>query len=141
MLVRGPELVRTATAGPGATLALTGDTTTTTDLEVWAPASVHHVTWNGDTVPVTATGSGQSLRRARTGRPAAGQPARPVGRDVAKRARVTRGAADFDDSTWPSADKTVTNSTTKPPAGQPVLTADDYGFHQGDVWYRGRSVT
>ena len=43
----------------------------------------------------------------------------------------------FDDSSWQVADKTTTNSTTKPPAGQPVLTADDYGFHQGDVWYRG----
>src|SRR5205823_10095805 len=44
----------------------------------------------------------------------------------------------FDDSDWLPADKTTTNSTTKPPAGQPVLTADDYGFHHGDVWYRGR---
>jgi hypothetical protein len=34
------------------------------------------------------------------------------------------------------ADKTTTNSTTQPPAGRPVLTADDHGFHQGDVWYR-----
>ena len=23
------------------------------------------------------------------------------------------------------------------PAGQPVLFVDDYGFHYGDVWYRG----
>ena len=23
------------------------------------------------------------------------------------------------------------------PAGQKVLFADDYGFHNGDVWYRG----
>jgi beta-galactosidase GanA len=36
------------------------------------------------------------------------------------------------------ADKTQSNSETPPPAGQPVLTADDYGFHTGDVWYRGR---
>ena len=43
----------------------------------------------------------------------------------------------FDDSGWQLADKTTTDSTTKPPAGQPVLTEDDYGFHQGDVWYRG----
>jgi hypothetical protein len=42
----------------------------------------------------------------------------------------------FDDSGWQVADKTTTASTTPPPAGQPVLTADDYGFHQGDVWYR-----
>ena len=43
----------------------------------------------------------------------------------------------FDDSGWQLSDKTTTTSTTRPPAGQPVLTADDYGFHQGDVWYRG----
>jgi hypothetical protein len=27
---------------------------------------------------------------------------------------------------------------TRPPPGLPILTMDDYGFHQGDVWYRGR---
>jgi beta-galactosidase GanA len=47
-------------------------------------------------------------------------------------------AASFDDSAWSAATKTSTHSTTPPPAGQPVLTADDYGFHHGDVWYRGR---
>jgi hypothetical protein len=26
---------------------------------------------------------------------------------------------------------------TPVPAGQPVLFADDYGFHYGYVWYRG----
>ncbi|MDT7803867.1 MAG: hypothetical protein QOI78_7300, partial [Actinomycetota bacterium] len=38
---------------------------------------------------------------------------------------------------WAAADHTTTNNPTKPPAGQPVLNADDYGFHHGDVWYRG----
>jgi hypothetical protein len=33
--------------------------------------------------------------------------------------------------------KTASNSVTPVPAGQPVLFADDYGFHYGDVWYRG----
>jgi beta-galactosidase GanA len=31
-----------------------------------------------------------------------------------------------------------TNGPTKPPGGQPILSMDDYGFHHGDVWYRGR---
>jgi beta-galactosidase GanA len=35
------------------------------------------------------------------------------------------------------AGKTSSNSVTPVPAGQPVLFADDYGFHYGDVWYRG----
>ena len=43
----------------------------------------------------------------------------------------------FDDSAWAVADKTSSNSTTQVPAGQPVLFSDDYGFHYGDVWYRG----
>jgi hypothetical protein len=34
------------------------------------------------------------------------------------------------------ADKTANNSTTKP-VTLPVLFADEYGFHHGDVWYRG----
>ena len=137
VLERGPELVRTATAGPGATLALTGDTTTTTDLELWAPASVHHVTWNGDTVPVTATGSGSlSAGRELDGPQPVSLPDLSAG-TWRSAPESPEAQPTFDDTTWASADKTTTNSTTKPPAGQPVLTADDYGFHQGDVWYRG----
>jgi beta-galactosidase GanA len=53
-------------------------------------------------------------------------------------AESPEAAAGFNDAAWALANRTTTNSTTKPPAGQPVLTADDYGFHHGDVWYRGR---
>ena len=49
VIVSGPELVRTATI-TGATLALTGDTTVAAPLEVWAPAQVTAVTWNGAAV-------------------------------------------------------------------------------------------
>jgi beta-galactosidase len=42
----------------------------------------------------------------------------------------------FDDSAWTVADKTATNNPTKP-STLPVLYTDDYGFHYGDVWYRG----
>src|SRR5437899_8724188 len=37
-----------------------------------------------------------------------------------------------------SSDLTSSGSITPVPSGQPVLFADDYGFHYGDVWYRGR---
>lgn len=43
----------------------------------------------------------------------------------------------YDDSKWKTADKKTSYSTSAVPDGQPVLFADDYGFHYGDVWYRG----
>ena len=46
----------------------------------------------------------------------------------------------FDDSTWQVADKTTTNSVTGL-GSLPVLYADDYGFHTGSTWYRGRFTT
>jgi beta-galactosidase GanA len=135
VLERGPELVRgAAVAGSG--LALRGDTAGAEDLEVWAPARVRGVSWNGDAVATERTESG-SLRAAR---PLPG-PASVQLPDLTQwRYAPESPEADpgFDDSGWLAADHTSTNSTTKPPAGQPVLTADDYGFHHGDVWYRGR---
>jgi beta-galactosidase GanA len=137
VLERGPELVRAAAVN-SATLTLTGDTSQAGDLEVWAPAQVRRITWNGAGVDAPATAAGSRLTRTRLAGPA------PVTLPDLSTA-TWRTAPDspevepgFDDSTWAPADKTSTNSTTRPPAGQPVLTADDYDFHQGDVWYRGR---
>jgi beta-galactosidase GanA len=134
VLERGPELVRTA-AVSGAALALTGDTKDASDLEVWAPAQVHGITWNGAAVATSSTTAG-SLR-ATSQLPGA----LPVDLPALTGWRSAAGSPEskpaFDDASWTTADRTRTNSTTKPPAGAPVLTADDYGFHQGDVWYRG----
>jgi beta-galactosidase GanA len=137
VLERGPALVRTAAVN-GATLALTGDTTAASDLEVWAPPQVQTVTWNSAGVPAVPTPAG-SLR-------AAGQLAGPAPVALPDLSQATwRFSAEspeaspaFEDSTWALAGRTSTHSTTPPPAGMPVLTADDYGFHTGDVWYRGR---
>jgi beta-galactosidase GanA len=139
ILVRGPQLVRTARAH-GAVLELTGDTTAPAELEVWAPRGSHVITWNGEFVPTWPTPAG-SLRALW---PLPGP--RPVqlpdlGAATWRYAPESPEAAPgFDDSAWLDADRTATNSTTKPPAGQPVLTADDYGFHHGDVWYRGHAT-
>ncbi|HEX6468986.1 MAG TPA: beta-galactosidase [Streptosporangiaceae bacterium] len=132
VLVRGPELVRSAAYGHGV-LALRGDTTATTDVAVYAPPAVRAITWNGTRVTTarsTATG-------ARTGRLAG---PRPVSLPVLTGWRVQRETPEarpgFDDGRWRLADKTATNNPTQP-AAPPVLYADDYGFHHGDVWYRG----
>jgi beta-galactosidase GanA len=136
VLERGPELVRTASV-EGSTLELTGDTKDASDLQVWAPDGVHAVSWNGSSVAVAARASGDLVASQKlAGATAVALP------DLTKAAwSYASGTPEadpaFGDSSWTAADKTTTTSTTKPPAGAPVLTEDDYGFHQGDVWYRG----
>jgi beta-galactosidase GanA len=136
VLVRGPQLVRTAKARNGR-LELTGDTKSASPLEVWAPPMTRAVTWNGKPV-VVRPGAGGSLLGVRD---LAGPPGLVLpdltARPWKHAAESPEAAPGFDDATWRTADLTATNSTTKPPAGQVVLTADDYGFHHGDVWYRG----
>lgn len=136
VLEEGPELVRTATMD-GPVLRLTGDTSAATTMRAWAPPRTRAVTWNG--MPVALAMSrrrdpGSGVLSARLPGPA------PISLPSTARWKYApeppEAQPSFDDSSWPLADKTTTNSTTKPPAGQPVLTADDYGFHQGDVWYR-----
>src|SRR4051794_35148110 len=120
VIVRGPELVRTASVS-GDTLNLTGDTKDPADVQVWGgPANV---TWNGAPVTGTLAGAPQVSLPEITGR-----------RDPP---RAPQAPPAFDDSTWANADKTTSNSRTAVPSGQKVLFADDYGFHNGPVWYRG----
>jgi beta-galactosidase GanA len=137
VLERGPELVRTAAIN-GSTLTLTGDTSQPSDLEVWAPSQVQQVSWDGATVTTRPTAAGSLQATAQLPGPV--PYALPdLSQSVWRYSPESPEAQpSFDDSSWAVADKTQTNSTTKPPAGQPVLTADDYGFHHGDVWYRGR---
>ncbi|MEV4347020.1 beta-galactosidase [Actinoplanes sp. NPDC049596] len=115
VIVSGPALVRTASV-EGSSLLLTGDTSAPTDLRTWGPAGVDRVLWNGQAVTGKLPGPYAVRLPALTWR-SAPDPAVPA---------------------WRAADRTTTASTTPPPAGQPVLTADDYGFHQGDIWYQGR---
>jgi len=134
-LVRGPTLVRSATV-KGGTLALTGDTADASPLEIWAAKAVRAVTWNGGRIATKATAIG-SL--------AAVQPlARPG--DIALPAltewRMATGSPEadpaFDDSAWQAIDHRPSASITARPDGQPNMGMDAYGFHDGDVWYRGR---
>jgi beta-galactosidase GanA len=134
VLVRGPALLRTA-ALRDTTVHLTGDTVQAADLEVWGPRGVSEVVWNQGTLKARATTSG-SLR-AEQRLPGVPDVQLPALTNWRRSAENPESAADFDDLAWKVANRTSSYSTTPVPAGQPVLFADDYGFHYGDVWYRG----
>ncbi|MFE1750325.1 beta-galactosidase [Streptomyces anandii] len=134
LLVYGPELLRTAEVRDG-TLRLTGDTGRPTGLEVWGPPGIGSVVWNGGAVR-TSPGASGGLR-AVAPLPGAPEVRLPALGGWRVREENPESAPDFDDSAWRKADRTSSYSTTPVPEGQPVLFADDYGFHYGDVWYRG----
>ncbi|WP_328555729.1 beta-galactosidase [Streptomyces sp. NBC_00358] len=134
VLVLGPALLRTA-AVHGTSVRLTGDTVRAADLEVWGPRGVSELVWNEKRLKAHGTPSG-SLRAER---PLAGvDQVRLPALTAWRRAEGNpESAADYDDRAWRVTDRTSSSSITPVPAGQPVLFADDYGFHYGDVWYRG----
>ncbi|MBD0417675.1 beta-galactosidase [Streptomyces sp. TRM S81-3] len=134
VLVHGPALLRDVSLH-GSTVRLTGDTVEETGLEVWAPRGITDITWNGDAVTTTVSRAGSLLSTwSLPGVPELVLPALDGWR---RRTENPESEPDFDDSGWTVADRTASHSTTRVPEGRPVLFADDYGFHYGDVWYRG----
>ncbi|HVZ29191.1 MAG TPA: beta galactosidase jelly roll domain-containing protein, partial [Asticcacaulis sp.] len=134
---RSPSLIRAATA-TGSTLALTGDNQEPIYVEVWAPKAITAVTFNGAPVSTKTNPDGSLITDYIKG------PIIPVVPDLAqakweRRLDSPEANPAFDDSSWRKADMTSSSSTTQtqPPAGQPVLDMSQYGFHHGDVWYRG----
>ncbi|PZG79067.1 beta-galactosidase, partial [Streptomyces sp. NTH33] len=134
LLVHGPALLRTATVR-GSTVHLTGDTVAQSGLEVWGPRGIDALTWNGRAVPASVTGSASV--RAHAPLPGVPEVRLPALGGWRTRTENPEAGPHFDDSSWQVADRTSSFSTTPVPKGQPVLFADDYGFHYGDVWYRG----
>lgn len=141
VLVRSPGLVRSATLD-GGTLKLTGDTTAPSLLRAWVPDGVAALAFNGAVVASDRRDFSLAARAALPG------PAPVALPDLTRQTWWTRvdsmeSAPEFDDSTWRRADAAVSaaNVYTAPDKGQPVLAMSDYGFHHGDVWYRGRFTT
>jgi beta-galactosidase GanA len=134
-LVRGPALVRSATA-KDATLALTGDTRDASPLEVWAPEKLRALSWNGAKIAATRSASGSLVANAALPGPA--QFALPSLTGWRMAAGTPEADPKFDDSNWLKIDNRAYASITARPDGQPNLLMDAYGFHEGDVWYRGR---
>ncbi|NIJ31653.1 beta-galactosidase [Sphingomonas oligoaromativorans] len=136
-LERGPSLVRTARAS-GGTLALTGDTAGAEPLEVWGPATLRRVNWNGAAVPVMPSPSGSLVATRPLPAPRAFSLPDLTQATWRYAEDIPEARPDFDDSAWAEAAHAPDRSTIKAPTGQPTLQMDAYGFHQGDVWYRGR---
>ncbi|MFI0897477.1 beta-galactosidase [Streptomyces sp. NPDC020983] len=135
VLVRGSHLLRTATSRDGGTAVdLTGDNADAKDIEVFTAAS--QVTWNGKEVRTDTSATG-----SRTGQiPTAKAVQLPALTNWKHAEESPEAAPGFDDSRWQVADRTTTNSSSGI-TSLPVLYADDYGFHTGNTWYRGRFRT
>ena len=132
VLVRGTHLLRTAASSDGGgTVALTGDNGTDPGIEVFTSASA--ITWNGKAVHTQPTSTG-SLTGAI---PVAASISLPDLTNWKHQQESPEAQPGFDDSSWQVADKMTTNSVSGVNA-PPVLYADDYGFHTGNTWYRGR---
>ncbi|MBT3151279.1 beta-galactosidase [Streptomyces sp. CHD11] len=135
LLVFGPAMLRSATLR-GSTVHLVGDVEQDTGVEVWGPRGITEVTWNGEPVR-TYLGRARSLVMDGLMPDAPGVELPGLG-GWRRREGNPEARRDFDDSGWTVADRTSSHSVTPVPGGGPVLFADDYGFHYGDVWYRGR---
>jgi beta-galactosidase GanA len=131
VIVRGTHLVRTASFGDGGhTAMLSGDNGTNPDIEVFTSAA--RVTWNGHMVTTRLSPTGSLSGRI----PVAAPVQLPALTHWRHTEESPEAALAFNDSSWQLADKTTTNSIT-PVQTLPILYADDYGFHTGNVWYRG----
>ena len=134
IIVQGPYLVRGATL-VDSTLAITGDLSGPTTLEVFAPRAIQHVTWNGQTVAVQKTQYG-SLTSQLSG------PNQtitlPLLTNWKYKGSLEEHKQDYKDNgpAWVLANHTTTPNPTKP-ASLPVLYVDDYGFHNGIHLFRG----
>ncbi|WDL97881.1 beta-galactosidase [Alicyclobacillus sp. ALC3] len=132
VLVRGSNLVRTARVA-GSTLVLTGDTSAAGPIQVWGPAMVRKIVWDGTALATTMKPDG-SFNGTLAGPPSITLP-KLTGW------RFMQGAPErllnYNDSNWQIANHMSTTNPTKP-VTLPVLYADDYGFHHGFVWYRGQ---
>ncbi|TQK11846.1 beta-galactosidase-like protein [Herbaspirillum sp. SJZ107] len=138
MLQLGGALLRSARI-EGGRLALSGDTTEDGILELWAPV-VTSVSFNGAPMATSAQPDG-SLRTGTVKGPDAIRLPDLATLAWTRRMDSPEAQPGFDDSAWIRADHrgSAAQTWTLPERGQPTLAMSDYGFHHGDVWYRGRA--
>ncbi|KAK6536689.1 hypothetical protein TWF281_000910 [Arthrobotrys megalospora] len=134
VIIKGSYLLRTAKFS-GNTLALTGDTNGTTVFEVIAPKKAQAYTWNGKRIDTDLTRYGTQEGRYRTTTPRVDVPdlARLKWKYINTLPEVSSG---YDDSSWVTADHTYTPNKIKP-LTPVILYASDYGFHSGNILWRG----
>ncbi|MEO8777452.1 MAG: beta galactosidase jelly roll domain-containing protein, partial [Rhodanobacter sp.] len=136
ILVRGPYLVRTASLATAtvtsSTIELTGDTDKATPVEVFAPTAIQTFTWNGRPVDAGTTPSGSLLGQLSGPEPVT----LPQLTDWKYKSGAPEIEPSFNDSNWHAADR-ITSNNPNWNGHLPILNSDAYGFHHGNVWYRG----
>ncbi|TFW31319.1 beta-galactosidase [Massilia horti] len=137
VLQLSPALVRSAKIS-GGKLDLLGDTSQNSEFEIWGTA-FSSVSFNGQALSLKSQPDGSVKTSVVKGPDSFTLP------DLGSLAWTRRmdsleANADFDDSSWIVADHraSAAQTWTLPERGQPTLSMSDYGFHHGDVWYRGR---
>jgi len=137
VLVGGPYLIRSASLIGNTILSLTGDLNGATTIEIVPPSLITILRWNGHLELI--------LKKTNRGTYTASIPApRTVGLPSLSSLKwkvsgsLPEIAADFDDSSFVTADQTTTNYTNLPPlAGDHVLYSQQYGFYGGNLIWRG----
>ncbi|QGZ38626.1 beta-galactosidase-like protein [Pseudoduganella flava] len=139
VLQRTPALVRSATLA-GTTLTLTGDTSQASVIEIWGPPFAA-ATFNGTPLALAPQPDG-SVRAGDIPGPATVKLPDLAALPWLRRMDSPEARPGFDDSTWQKVDNrpSAAQTWTGPERGQPTLAMSDYGFHHGDVWYRGRAT-
>ncbi|MEY7976747.1 beta-galactosidase [Streptomyces pilosus] len=135
LLVYGPAMLRSATLR-GSTVHLVGDVVGETGVEVWGPRGITDVTWNGHPVRTYVGRAGSLVMEGMV--PDAPDVPLPELGGWRRRAGDPEGRPGGGASAGAGGARPASRSTTPVPGDGPVLFADDYGFHYGDVWYRGR---
>jgi len=134
VLVKGPYLVRSIELKNG-DLVIRGDVDRDSDITIYTKVLFNRSRFNDEILRLSRTGCEGLMARVQ------GPP--KVSLPQLNNWRFKMGSPerfpDFDDTRWVIADKYTTNSIT-PPITYPVLYVDDYGFHFGDVWFRGHFV-
>ncbi|KAL9115333.1 MAG: hypothetical protein Q9227_000654 [Pyrenula ochraceoflavens] len=136
VFVIGPYLVRSADVTDSA-VHLTGDTSNSTTIEVYAGNNTQALTWNGS--PVTARWTSYGSLIASLAGPSNQTVTLPVLTSWLTADSLPEASLNYSDSgtAWRLCNKTTTLSPT-PPLTLPVLFSSDYSFYTGIKVYRGR---
>ncbi|AEI37266.1 MAG: beta-galactosidase [Zymomonas mobilis subsp. pomaceae] len=137
VLARGPTLIRQAST-TDLTLSLRGDTGYQEPLEVWAPPTIMYLEWNGHRTSFSRSMiNGSLIAKDTLPEPESATLPDLMTLDWQAAEGTPEAKPDFDDSRWQKTEDIPDTATVLPPDGQPNLNADSYGFHDGDIWYRG----
>ncbi|KAK4618252.1 putative beta-galactosidase A [Fulvia fulva] len=135
-IVKAGYLLRTVQAH-GSSLHLTGDINCTNPVEViGAPEPLHELTFNGESLNFKQAKNGVVTATAEFKKPELTVPdLSSIGWKVID--TLPEIESNYDDSAWTVADLTYSNNTIRNLTTPTSLYSSDYGYHTGNLIYRG----